>query len=123
MPPRMLTDEETARLQASLKRCSPATFDSACAFLRTGDRAHLPPLIRGILERYVERSLRPRLATPSDDLRLNEDLGLDSLTMMEVVILAEDVLGISIANDELARLRTLGDIHAFIDTKIRAAPQ
>ena len=58
----------------------------------------------------------------SDLLRLIEDLGIDSLTMMEIVILVEDVLQMSINNDELRNLRTVGDVKTFIDCKIRGLP-
>ena len=47
------------------------------------------------------------------------DLGIDSLTMMEIVILVEDVLQMTINNDELRNLRTVGDVKTFIDCKVR----
>ena len=62
------------------------------------------------------------LKDADDDLRLIEDLGIDSLTMMEIVILVEDVLHMSINNDELRNLRTVGDVKTFIDCKIRGLP-
>ncbi len=63
-----------------------------------------------------------KLKDADDDLRLIEDLGVDSLTMMEIVILVEDVLQMSINNDELRNLRTVGDVKTFIDCKIRGLP-
>ena len=115
-------------LREGLKRCSPATLAAALAFRATGDSAHLPAIITGVIERFVERSLREKLAPSADghaasgDLRLVQDLGLDSLTMMEIVILTEDVLPVTINNDELRHLRTLGDIHVFLDCKLRGLP-
>jgi 3-hydroxyacyl-[acyl-carrier-protein] dehydratase len=41
---------------------------------------------------------------------------------MEIVILVEDVLQMSINNDELRNLRTVGDVKTFIDCKIRGLP-
>jgi 3-hydroxyacyl-[acyl-carrier-protein] dehydratase len=38
---------------------------------------------------------------------------------MEIVILVEDVLQMSINNDELRNLRTVGDVKTFIDCKVR----
>jgi 3-hydroxyacyl-[acyl-carrier-protein] dehydratase len=80
-------------------------------------------VVIGVIERFVEPDLRPKLKDPDDDLRLIEDLGTDSLTMMEIVILVEDVLQMSINNDELRNLRTVGDVKTFIDCKIRGLPQ
>lgn len=113
--------DETA-LRDALKRCSPATFEAARAFRTTGDYAHLPAVVAGVIERFVERELREKLVSPPDDLRLVEDLGLDSLTMMEIVILTEDVLPVTINNDELRHLRTFGHVRQFIEHKLRGLP-
>jgi len=114
------TDDD--RLREALKRCSPATLEAARAFRSTGDYTHLPVIVTGVIERFVERELRAKLAPPSAELRLVEDLGLDSLTMMEIVILTEDVLPVTINNEELRHLRTLGDLHVFLDCKLRNLP-
>ena len=109
--------DEIERLRESLKRCSPATFEAACEFRRTRHPEFLSPVIIGVIERYVERELRPKLQSNSDGLRLVEDLGIDSLTMIEIVVLAEDVIGISINSEELTQLRTLGDVRKFVAEK------
>jgi acyl carrier protein len=105
-------------LREALKRCSPGTYFAACKFRQTGDRTHLVTIINGVVERYVERDLRPKLRTNDTTLRLREDLGLDSLTMMEIVMLAEEILRISISNEELTHLRTLADVQCFFETKL-----
>ena len=79
-------------------------------------------MVIGVIERFVEPDLRVKLKDADDDLRLIEDLGIDSLTMMEIVILVEDVLQMTINNDELRNLRTVGDVKTFIDCKIRGLP-
>lgn len=50
----------------------------------------------------------------ADELRLQEDLGLDSLTLMEIIMLAEDVLQVCINSHDLRELRTLGQIKQYI---------
>lgn len=107
-----------AELRETLKRCSPATYEAAAAFRRTGDLAFLPAIVRGVIERYVEPDLRAKMHQSDPSLRLCEDLGLDSLTMMEIVLLAEDVLHISITHDELRQLRTVGDVQQFMVAKL-----
>jgi 3-hydroxyacyl-[acyl-carrier-protein] dehydratase len=115
--PATLDDPE---LREALKRCSPATYFAACKFRQTGESAHLTDLITGVVERYVERDLRPKLLARDATLLLREDLGLDSLTMMEIVMLAEEILHISISNEELVHLRTVADVQRFFETKLRA---
>jgi acyl carrier protein len=117
--PATLDDPE---LREALKRCSPATYFAACKFRQTGDTTHLPAIIAGVVERYVERDLRVKLRE-GDTLRLREDLGLDSLTMMEIVMLAEEVLRISISNEELTHLKTLADVGQFFASKLREITQ
>jgi len=105
------------------RRCSPATHETAGRFRRTGDLSLLPVLLAGLIERYVEPARRGRLGDPADTLRLGEDLGLDSLTQMEFAMFAEDVLGVPINNDELAQLRTLGDIRRFVEARRIGLPR
>lgn len=109
-------------LRESLKRCSPETLRAALEFRKTNDASYLPLIVLGIIERFVEPEHHARLREADEDLRVIEDLGLDSLTMMEVVILVEEVVNVAIANDELRNLRTVGDIKVFIDHKVRGLP-
>jgi 3-hydroxyacyl-[acyl-carrier-protein] dehydratase len=112
------TPEDDPVLRETLKRCSPATYYAACKFRKSGHGDDLQTVILGVVERFVERDLRPKLQLASDKLRLSEDLGIDSLTMMEIVMIAEEVLRISVSNDELTHLRTLGEVQRFIEEKL-----
>ena len=109
--------EDDPVLRDALKRCSPATYYAACKFKKSRQPADLNIVVLGIMERFVERELRTKLSAAADSLRLREDLGLDSLTMMEIVMIAEEVLRITVSNEELTKLRTLGDVQAFILAK------
>jgi 3-hydroxyacyl-[acyl-carrier-protein] dehydratase len=76
----------------------------------------------GIIERFVEPDVRPVIREGNDRTRLLEDLGIDSLLMVEIVILVEETLSIHIENEELRNIRTLGDINAYLDAKIKGLP-
>ncbi len=110
-------------LRDALKRCPPRTVDAALAYRKTGDAALLPVIVSGVIERFVEPDLRPRLQHADDTLRLSEDLGLDSLTLMEIVLLTEEVFSINITAEELRHLCTLGQIKTFIVSKARGLPR
>lgn len=116
------TAEEELALRESLKRCSASTLEAALHYRKAHDIAQVPVVVIGVIERFVEPSLRSKLKEADDDLRMVEDLGIDSLTMMEIVILVEDVLQMQINNDELRNLRTVGDVKIFIDCKVRGLP-
>jgi 3-hydroxyacyl-[acyl-carrier-protein] dehydratase len=119
---RPFTAGDEAALGEALKRCSPATLAAAAQFRKTGDPALVPAVVIGVIERFLEPDQRTRLRAADDDIRLIEDLGVDSLTMMEIVMLVEESLQMSINNEELRHLRTLGDIKVFIDCKVRGLP-
>jgi acyl carrier protein len=48
------------------------------------------------------------------DKRLIEDLGFDSLKVMEFIATVEDELGVSISLRRLAGVKTVGDIYALV---------
>jgi len=117
-----LSEEERAELADSLKRCSEGTRDAAFQFRETGQLILLPVIILGIIERFLEPEIRPKLKEGDGSLKLIDDLGIDSLTMMEIIVLVEESLDLSIDNEELRDLRTLDDVRIFLDAKIRNIP-
>jgi acyl carrier protein len=58
---------------------------------------------------------------PADDVQLDksftDDLDVDSLSMVEVVVAAEENFGVKIPDDEVKNLKTVGDAVAFIESQ------
>ena len=102
-------------LREALKHCPPATCEAVHQFRLTKRLDYLPGIVQGVITHYVEPSLRGRLTEPGDNLQLNRDLGLDSLTMMEIAIRLEDMLGVPISDQELRHIQTLGDVRRLIE--------
>ena len=50
----------------------------------------------------------------TDDAQLDEDLGIDSLTLVEIVVAVEDRFGLVIPDDEWSRFQTVGDLVAYL---------
>ena len=46
-----------------------------------------------------------------------DDLDIDSLSMVEIAVQAEDKFGVKIPDDELANLKTVGDAVKYIASK------
>ncbi|MEM9161307.1 MAG: phosphopantetheine-binding protein [Verrucomicrobiota bacterium] len=105
-------------LKDTLKRCSKETLDAALTFRKTGDASLVPTIVLGIVERFLDPEVIDLLKKGDDSVRFMEDLGLDSLTMIEAIMMVEESLGVSIKNEELLDLRTIGDLKAFIDRKV-----
>ncbi|MDT4893578.1 MAG: acyl carrier protein [Pseudonocardiales bacterium] len=53
-------------------------------------------------------------ADVTDDKTFTDDLDVDSLSMVEVAMAAEEKFGVKIPDDELPKLKTVGDAVAYI---------
>lgn len=106
-------------LRELLKRCPSGTLEAAIEFRKFKDASKIEPIVLGIIHRHLEPEQREILAKSDDSLLMYEDLGMDSLTMLEVVMLVEQVLQVSIDNEELRDLRSIGDVKSYLDAKAR----
>jgi len=113
-----LTENDYADLREGLRRCSAATADAAIRFREKGDLDAVPLVVFGIIERYQPANAPVKLSEAGESMRLIEDIGLDSLTLLEIVMSIEEVLKLRIENEELRELRTLGQLNLFLHAKI-----
>ncbi len=113
-----VSNERREEISKALKRCSGETVDAAFRMEERVDDADLDVLIRGVLARDLQEERLPALPKATDDARLVEDIGMDSFGMIEVVMTAEEVLGIAISNEEMKGIATLGDLKAFLRAKL-----
>ena len=104
-------------LKELLKRCPAGTYEAALQFRKNKDAVQIETIVMGIIDRHLEPDQREILAKSDDTLRMYEDLGMDSLTMLEVVMLVEQTLQVSIDNEELRDLRTVGDVKSYLNAK------
>lgn len=116
-----LTENDLADLKEGLRRCRSETVEAAIRYREQGDLDAIPHIVYGILERYQPATGAVKLANASEDTRLIEDLGLDSLTLLEIVLSIEEVLKLRIENEELREIRTLGQLNKFLHAKITGA--
>ena len=61
----------------------------------------------------------PAEVTPEKSF--TEDLDVDSLSMVEIALAAEERFGVKIPDDELANLKTVGDAVSYIEKAQAAA--
>ena len=106
-------------LKELLKRCPPGTYEAALAFRKNKDIDKVEPIVMGIIDRHLEPDQREILNKSDESLRMYEDLGMDSLTMLEIVMMVEQTLQVSIDNEELRDLRTMGDVKAYLEAKAK----
>jgi len=89
--------------------------------MATGDEEALTGLVIDVLNYYLPKGsiARTNVAWP-EDARLVEDLGFDSLATIETVFFIEDLFQISVSNDEIMKVSTVGDLRRFLRGKIGA---
>jgi 3-hydroxyacyl-[acyl-carrier-protein] dehydratase len=116
------TTEQESRLRESFKRNSPATVEAIVRFRKEHDAGSVIVIVNGIIERYLKLEPGETLADRPDSTRLGEDLGIDSLTMLEIVMAIEEALDFRIEDAEARSIRTLGDVRRYVDDRVHGRP-
>ena len=86
------------------------------------DPASVDAVVFAVLLDHLPDQSRAAAVADRDTAALGADLGLDSVATVELVFLLEDLFGIRINQVEIAGVRTVGDLHAFVRHKLAAAP-
>jgi acyl carrier protein len=70
------------------------------------------------IESQLKQVLTNRLGVPAEEItlaaRLTADLGMDSLDAMELAIATERHFGVTISDEQIGGLETVGDVVALI---------
>lgn len=74
----------------------------------------------------LKEIMAARLGLPAEQLvpeaRLVEDLGLDSLDAVELAISVERKFDIEVPEEELTKLKTVADMVALVESRVKQAP-
>src|SRR5262249_48145276 len=70
--------------------------------------------LQAALAQHLKRD--PASIHPGD--RLREDLGLDSLAMIELLFKVEEHFDLEIPNEDLSRITTVADVTAYVEEKL-----
>ena len=94
----------------------------ATAYLKyteQGDLDCLDVAVLGVLHFYLAKKTDGPLDALPGTTRLADDLGCDSLTMMDTIFTVESLLEIKIDDTALAGLATLDQLRAYIRHQVR----
>lgn len=83
-------------------------------FRATGDADSLVVFVKGAIIRHLDLDQVASLEAATPETKLIDDVGIDSLTLTEIVIMIEDCLDISIPNEDLLKLDTLGSLNEYL---------
>lgn len=94
--------------------------------------SHSPPLSRKpespeldfiALFTALSRAVQPQSPIPPPSPEMNvQDLGLDSVSLMEVVGCLEDELEILLPNEDLEAVKTVADLERIVRRELSATP-
>ena len=90
------------------------------AFRAAGDEAALRVVVLAAVRDFMPRnSTHSRTEPLRAEERLFEDLGFDSLAVAETVFFFEDLFKVTIRNEEILALRTVGELCDFVARRAR----
>jgi acyl carrier protein len=110
-------DTSIAALEKQFRKCSTETIRAIYDFRRDRDIQLVPQIVVGIMRKYVKEDAAERLAHADQTATLSS-LGIDSLTMMEIILDVQDAIDVTIADDELKKLRTIDEVSALLRSKL-----
>jgi 3-hydroxyacyl-[acyl-carrier-protein] dehydratase len=97
--------------------CNPETVEAIRAYRRSRDPKLVHPIVHGIIEKYLPPEQRKQ--TPDAMTSLNA-FGIESVTLMEIILDIQDALDLVITDEELRNLRGFDDATKLLSAKVAA---
>ena len=70
------------------------------------------------LKQIIASQLRIEADSVEDNTDVVDDLGADSLDIVEILMVVEEQFGVSVPDDVVPGLRTLADLQAYIESNL-----
>jgi acyl carrier protein len=102
------------RLEEELRRAPAGTKEALSVFKATSAPEALEIFIRGIVARNIDESYEEILEQADENTHFVDDLGIDSLTIIEIVMTLEDGLEIELVDNALKELQTFKALKSYI---------
>jgi acyl carrier protein len=110
------------RLQEKLEPFPPEFQQRVLAYQARPTPEDLAQIVLGVISYHGGENFTARHAEKGGAVLLVEDLGFDSLTLVEISFQAEEFVGFIIQVQDFADIKTLDDLQAFLRRKIFPAP-
>lgn len=75
------------------------------------------------VKQALSRQLGLKTEDITDDKKLMDDLGVDSLAALELIFELEDKTGLEIADKDIMRLKTVGNIIDYVALRLEKSKQ
>ena len=117
----LLTKTEEA-LRHELRGFPASAVEAVLSLREEFTAERLRAAMLGILEFYLPKSGARSLAGVSDEARLSEDMGADSLSLAEAAFKLDELLTVPIETHETVQVKTVGALHALLCHKLGLQP-
>ena len=105
------------KLREKLEAFPPGFREHVWTYRRAPAPEGLEAIARGLLVYHAGAAFQTKYAEKKDDLRLVEDLGFDSLALVDLSFQAEEFVGIVIQIEDLPKIKTLRDLLGLLRSK------
>ncbi len=117
-----LSTKTEESLRQELRGFPASTVDAVLSLREEFTPDRLRGAMLGVLEFYLPKSGTRSLTRISDETRLGEDLGVDSLTLAEAAFKLDELLTVPIETHETAQVKTVGALHTLLCEKLGLLP-
>jgi len=113
--------EPTETLRKILRGFPEQTIDACAEYQASRDEAAFERAVLGVIAHHLNEKPQQPMAELSGTTNLVADLGLDSITMVEMAFIFEDVFATQLPQEELVRVVTLDDLRALLRRHVKSA--
>ncbi len=110
--------KSSVEITEALLGFEPSCLAAALRYRESGVWEDFSAMLPGIIAFHLTSGAARPPAVLEDAMRLNQDLGLDSLALTEMAFMLSDLLELPIETREVAGVTTIGDLKAFLKAKL-----
>ena len=109
-------------LRATLRGFSEEIVQDCAQYQATGDRTAFDRALIGLVFHHLSPKPPRPLSTYPGTTALVAELGLDSITMVELVFIFEDLFHVKLPQEKLLAVVTLDDLRGLLHRSLPATP-
>ena len=116
--PAVFLARSEATIREELAGFTPATVAAVLRLQESATVDGLRAVLPGMIAFHLPSGKPPPREPLPDEMRLREDLGLDSLALTEMAFKIEELIGVRIEIREVSGIVSVGELRAFLENKL-----